>query len=178
MSEPRLVDVSTARVAPDHVVRELRTIDPRAELLYVQRGKWWLGMVYTDIPLIGFGRSQLCHIKDEGGASWATLRLAQLKAQGFRRVILPRERWPRDPLWGFVVSWFRKQDWAFRHIPNSDSGWEREYQRHEQVMTGEDQIDVVKQRLVDFVNADRHSLMRRIQRGVQMGYLGRQAVNQ
>lgn len=176
MTEPRLVDICTARVAPDHVVRELRAIDRRAELLYVQRGKWWLGLVYSDIPLIQTGRESLCRIKDEGGASWPTLRLAQLKAQGFRRVILPRERWPREPLWGFVVHWFRKQDWAFRHIPDSDSGWEEAYRPHERAMTGEDKIEIVKQQLVDLATSDRRSLMRRIQRGPQVGY--RHAVNQ
>lgn len=176
MSEPRLVDVWSSRVAPDHVLRELRTIDSRAELVYVQRGKWWLGLVYNNIPLIQAGRRELSRIKDEGGAAWPTLRLAQLKAQGFRRIKLPRERWPLEPLWRFSIEWFRKADYCFRHIPNSDQGWEDAFKPHEDAMTNTAKVEEVKKRLVEFVHSDRRSLMRRIQHGAQVGYS--RAVNQ
>lgn len=164
MSEPRLVDVSTSYVAPDQVVRELRAIDERAELLYVQRGKWWLGLVKENIPLIQMGRDELVRIKDEGGAMWPTIRLAQLRSQGFQRVILPKERWPREPMWYFIIEWFKKQDWVFRHIPDSDDSWEREFQRHSEAMEGTPEVDFVKNGLLDLAHADRKSLMRRIQR--------------
>lgn len=176
MNEPRLVDVWSAYVAPDHVLRELRAIDPRAELLYVQRGKWWLGLVYENIPLIQTGRAQLSRINEAGGAPWPTLRLAQLKAQGFRRVILPKERWPREPMWRFMIEWFRKADYCFRHIPNSDQGWEDAFKPHEREMTGDAKVEELKKRLVEFVHSDRRSLMRRIQHGAQVGY--DRAVNQ
>ena len=176
MTEPRLVDVCTSRVAPDHVLRELRSIDERAELVYVQRGKWWLGLVYENIITIQWGRAELCRIKDEGGASWPTLRLAQLKSQGFRRIILPRERWPTEPMWAFIVWWFRKQDWTFRHIPNSDTGWDKAFERHEKAMTNDDDVAIVQKRILDLVHAERHDLMRRIQRGAMVGY--RRAANE
>ncbi len=164
MSEPRLVDVWTARVAPDHVVRELRSIDRRAELLYVQRGKWWLGLVKQNIPLIEVGHKEMKTIWKEGGATWPTLRMAQLKCQGFRYIELPRERWPLDPLWGFIVHWFREVNWRYLAIPDSDSGWDQAFKRHERAMTNEPEREELTARLLDHAMSDRRSLMRRIQR--------------
>jgi hypothetical protein len=186
VSDSRLVDIPSTYVAPDSVIRELRSIDPRAELVYVHGGKWWLGLVYENIPLIPDGRAELAKLVEAGGArlttlntdwyAWQRLKLKRLKAQGFRRVKLPKERWPREPMWRFMIEWFRKSDYVFRHIPNSDQGWEDAFKPHEREMMNTDRVEEVKRRLVDFVHSERRSLMRRMQRGAQMGY--RRAVNQ
>lgn len=166
----RLVDVYGSYSAPDHVMADLRAIDPRTELVYVQRGKWWLGLVYTNIPLIHDGRRELCRIKDEGGAPWVGLRLALLKSQGFRRVILPHERWSREPLWAFMVHWFRKQDWIYRHMSTSVIGEKSEFNRHVAAMDGSNNTEGVRNRIVDLLHSDRRSLFRHVQGNPFVGY--------
>lgn len=182
MSEPRLIDVSTSLVAPDLVVRELRTIDSRAELLYIGRGKWWLGLVYDSIPLMESGKAELDRIAEAGTeVSWATIRLSHLKRLGFRRVIMPRERWPREPMWRFMIEWFRRSDFCFRHIPDSDQGWEDAFKPHERAMTNADAVEEAKKRLVEYVHQEKQSLMRRVQHNpwVAQGQADyRRAINQ
>lgn len=169
MNTARLLDVSVAREAPPEVVAELRSIDPRVDVVYIGKGKWWTGMVYSNIQLIHMGRDSLLRIQAEGGASWPTLRLAQLKSQGFRMVKLldvdaagnwvELARWPRDPHWGRVVNAFRRQDWIFRHFPNSDAAWLRLMLRHELGQETAAETAAVS-RALDMVHADRKSLMR------------------
>ncbi len=153
-----------AKVAPDHVLRELREIEPRCELVYIGRGKWWLGLVdpqlHGAVVQAGYRLGEV--IWEEGGATWPTLRLMQLKVQGFRKVRLPLERWPAEPLWAFVVFWFRKQDWSYRHLPNSDSGWDREFKTHAPESNPGEGSAVKK--LLDITHAERRTIMRRMQR--------------
>ncbi len=164
--EPQLVDVYRAQVAPDHVIQQLREIDPRCELVYIGGGKWWLGLVDTlrHVEVVKAGRRLGEALWEEGGATWPTLRLMQLKEQGFRKVDLPLERWPREPLWGFVVFWFGKQDFVYRHWPTSDAGWDREYRTHvPDSKPGEELLAAKK--LLDIAHAERKTIMRRMQRG-------------
>lgn len=104
--------MATERDAPSEWVRAFRAVDPRTELIYVGHGKWWVGIVYEDIPLIHIGREELAGIRRAGGASWATERLARLKAAGFRRVLL----WDVDPV---------TRDWVGLTTPKGENGWGR-----------------------------------------------------
>ncbi|MDH3291574.1 MAG: hypothetical protein OEO20_11235 [Gemmatimonadota bacterium] len=142
MDASRLTDVYRFRDAPPEVVARFRTIDPRAELVYVGRGKWWVGLVYADIPLIHQGRRELIAIKASGGATWPAIRLSSLKAQGFRKVRLwdidPRtgewvelQRFDQDPPWTRLIERFRLQDWVYRHYPSSPAAWRRLMLKHE-----------------------------------------------
>jgi len=180
----RLTTVSTFRDAPPEVVAEFRSVDPRAELIYVGRGKWWVGLVYTDIPLIYQGRRELVAIQESGGASWPSLRLSMLKAQGFRKVHLwdldeagnwiRYERFEGDPPWGYLLNCFRRQDWIYRHHPNSDAAWLRLYLRHELGRT-DDQLLSVVDRVKEAVQRNKGGIIAKLRGAKVFGWRPRLA---
>lgn len=136
MNTERLTTVATELEAPPEVVRAFREVDPRAELIYIGKGKWWVGLVYEDIPLIHIGRRELENIKKQGGASWPTVRMAQLKAEGFRRVILwdidkrtkewrPLTRVEGEDGWGKLLERFRIQNDLYLKYPDTNEAHKR-----------------------------------------------------
>jgi hypothetical protein len=163
----RLTDVFRFRDPPPEVVADFRAVDPRAEWVYIGRGKWWFGLVYPSIPLIQWGRRELIAIKESGGATWPALRLSTLKASGWRRIVLwdidPKtndwislERFPHEPPWRLLLERFRLQDYLYRHHPNTDAAWMRLYLRHELGHTDEKLQQAVK-RTLEVVRDERRS---------------------
>lgn len=173
MDLSRLTDVPTSLEAPPEVVRGFREIDPRAELIYIGKGKWWLGLVNTDIPLVHAGREEMVQIQAEGGAPWASHRLAWLKMAGFRRVllhcVLPDNSWGQlvtlhnETSWGHFQARFRLQDYIYRNYPTSDASWHRLMMRHE---LGAMDTGLQKKiaQILDFVQAERKQILKRVRK--------------
>lgn len=169
----RLTDVSTFYEAPPEVITQLRAIDPVTELVYVGKGRWWLGRVDPHTPAVEAGRQDLLRCQHEG-ALWPTLRKAMLKSQGFKRVLLwdvnPRtHQWEgltriyNEASWGHWIAQFRLQDWVYRHWPNSDSAWNRLMLRHEMGMMDTKLQQKISQ-VLDMVHADRKIILKRVRR--------------
>ncbi len=110
-TEPYL-DIPSARMAPPAIVRDLRTIDDRAELLYLGPGHWVLGVVKPN-----WYRAQragrILHSARRRPANQPApkkLRLAEAARQGFRVIA---EYHLRDPDSRIVLD-FAKRDFLFR----------------------------------------------------------------
>jgi hypothetical protein len=189
----RLTTVSTFRDAPPEVVAEFRAVDPRAELLYLGRGKWWVGLVYTNIPLIQDGRRELIALGQDVDAfgvnrtAWPSLRTAMLKSQGFRKVHLwdidkdgnwiRYERFAGDPPWGYLLNMFARQDWIYRHHPNSDASWHRLLLRHELGHT-DLQLKSIVDRCYDAVQQNRKGIISKLRGAKVFGWRPKLAHNQ
>lgn len=92
MCRSRLIDVQAVREPSPELLHRLRQIDPRAEVVYVGQGRWWVGRVKTNSARIAVGRRMLVAIRggddlpDEPGTPgdrWPELRQALLMSQGF-----------------------------------------------------------------------------------------------
>lgn len=72
----------TEREVPQDILRCLRDVSPRAELVYMGNGRWWLGEVREGVARIESGRRSLARLRAIGGPlpSW---RRARLMAEGF-----------------------------------------------------------------------------------------------
>lgn len=163
----------TSLEAPPEVVRGFREVDPRAELIYIGAGKWWVGLVYPDIPLIHAGREGLVEIQSDGGAPWPSHRLEWLKMRGFRRVllhtVLPDRSWGgltrihNEMSWGHWLARFRLQDWIYRHHTNSDASWHRLLLRNELGMM-DDALQEKINKILDMVQAERRQILKRVRK--------------
>lgn len=86
----RLTSTPTAIETPPDVLRAVRAVHPRAEVVYIGDGKWWLGIV-EDVtkPFMVNARTRLCRQMDEAGVGKGALnawdgRLSdRLAAEGF-----------------------------------------------------------------------------------------------
>lgn len=89
----RLIDLPGQLREPSaDLLRRLRELDPRAEVVYVGEGRWWVGRVKQNVPRIQRGRAMAVRILDGDGlydefgqpvSQWPELRQALLMAQGF-----------------------------------------------------------------------------------------------
>lgn len=91
-TEP-LVDFPAQHTPPERVVRELRKVDPRAELVYFGEGRWLLGSVSPNPHRQARGRAMLksarmVSVGDQSNRARDRRRLAYLFAQGFRTIAL------------------------------------------------------------------------------------------
>lgn len=183
----RLTDVPLELDAPPEQVRAFREVDPRTELIYIGRGKWWVGLVYENIPLIRAGEEELARIKAEG-ATWPTKRLAMLKAAGWRRVILwdvdrTTNDWvsmtrPGISGWGKMLLQYRRQNEVYLKYPDSDAAYRRLMLRHTMGMS-DSKLQRAIERLLGIVQAEKSAIMGRL-RGRKMfvglgGFLKRRA---
>ncbi|MFW6199669.1 MAG: hypothetical protein ACOC8K_03765, partial [Gemmatimonadota bacterium] len=89
-TEP-LVDFPAQHRPPERVVRELRRIDPTAELVYFGHGRWLLGSVKPHPDRQAKGRAMLKSVRmvsvgDQSRRAVDRRRLAYLFAQGFRTI--------------------------------------------------------------------------------------------
>jgi len=91
----RLIDVPALRDPSPDLLRRLREIDPRAEVIYVGNGRWWVGRVKANSPRRAIGRRMALAIRNGDGHPWRIgdrdrwpeLRQALLMAQGFGLVV-------------------------------------------------------------------------------------------
>jgi hypothetical protein len=118
------------RTCPPAVLRDLRTIDPAAELLYVGRGRWWLAVVRWDWNIVRDAAKVLRLLRQgvtrmEYGIAWSEqleraksnaerATMMRLGVQGFRGPIA--EYTYRDPD-SRIVEDFRLRDWNYRVCP-------------------------------------------------------------
>jgi len=91
---PRLIDIpGQVREPSADLLRRLRDIDPRAEVLYVGEGRWWVGRVKPAPERRARGRRMILRARDEDWFGvepheyWVTLRQGLLMAQGFGLVV-------------------------------------------------------------------------------------------
>ncbi len=168
----RLTDVPTERNAPPEWVRAFREVDPRTELIYIGKGKWWVGIVYEDIPLIHIGRAEVEQIKANGGASWPTERLALLKAAGWRRVMLwAVDPWTKDWVqllkpkgddgWGKMLRQYRIQNDVYMKYPDSNAAHKRLMMRHEMGATSE-KLQSAIDKILEMFRAQKGEIWRRL----------------
>lgn len=87
----RLIDLPVLREPTPHLLRRLRALDHRAEVVYAGDGRWWVGRVKTDSARRATGRRMALAIQQGDGlygpTRWPELRQALLMAQGFGLVV-------------------------------------------------------------------------------------------
>lgn len=114
------------RTCPPEVLRGLRAVDPAAELLYLTRGTWLLGVVRWNwervescAKTLGMIRHNVTRMEygitpaeqtERARGNAERQALLQLGMQGFRPIV--RYAW-RDPD-GSMVNDFRVRDWLYR----------------------------------------------------------------
>jgi hypothetical protein len=92
-------DITSDLLPHDHacpawLLRDLRTIDPAATLIYIGRGRWWLGVVKSGWEDTGAGARMQDGMKALGlelakppeQRNWWRIARAKLKARGFRYI--------------------------------------------------------------------------------------------
>lgn len=106
----------TSREAPAHIVRALREIDHRAELVELIPGKWILGIVVPNDERIRRGTALMEQElrKDKGNQELSRLRFAHLCMDGFGQVALYEMKEPDSR----IVEDFRERDFNYRHYLN------------------------------------------------------------
>lgn len=87
----RLIDLPAFRDPSPELLRRLRALDARAEVVYVGEGRWWVGRVKTNSARRATGRRMAAAIQAGDGlygpTRWPELRQALLMAQGFGLVV-------------------------------------------------------------------------------------------
>lgn len=87
----RLIDIPEFREPSPDLLRRLRALDPRAEVLYAGKGVWYVGRVKTDSRRRIDARREILSLRVEDGfpdvGRLPELRQAILKEQGFGLVV-------------------------------------------------------------------------------------------
>lgn len=119
MSLPPLVEHPTATEPPADVLRQLREVDPTAELLYLGAGSWVVGRVRTGRPrqdaALKILRSAIADAearKLDEAAWYQRIRYARAVRQGFAPIALYQFQGLPD---GRVVKEFREAVWWSEH---------------------------------------------------------------
>ena len=86
----RFIDIQVEKETPDEVLLLLREVHPMAELLYVDAGWWWVGIVKPEAPAREKARQTLERMRDsktgvisERKYAWPIIRRWRLQEQGF-----------------------------------------------------------------------------------------------
>ena len=95
----RLIDIPETREPSPDLLRRLRELDSRAEVVYVGNGMWYVGRVKPDAPRRITARREILNLRESDGfpdeERWPKLRQALLKEQGFGVVV--REKIQGEP---------------------------------------------------------------------------------
>ncbi len=87
----RLIDIPEIREPSPDLLRLLREVDSRAEVVYVGNGMWYVGRVKSDAPRRITARREILNLRESDGfpdeERWPKLRQALLKEQGFGVVV-------------------------------------------------------------------------------------------
>lgn len=124
-----MLDFPSVRTAPAEIVRALKDIDPTAELVWLRRGVWCLGLVKQDNRARGRAEKMMDktlaaveyvvnHTRLAGPQFRAVTRakigekLAMLRLQ--RQGFMHQQTFPklRDAELGVIVRWFREAIWV------------------------------------------------------------------
>jgi hypothetical protein len=79
----RLVAIPQSREPPPDLLRRLRAIHPRAELVYIGDGEWWVGIVEPNEHRRQTGARILAREWAQDHPDWGVLRMGALLVQGF-----------------------------------------------------------------------------------------------
>lgn len=105
----RLIDIPVLREPSADLLRRLRLLDDRAEVVYIGNGRWWVGRVKPNSPRRKHGRRQAFRARQSDGFRddnrWPVLRQGLLMAQGFGLVVNEFVQGEPD---GFLVAEFEK----------------------------------------------------------------------
>jgi hypothetical protein len=109
-----LVQLPSARVAPDYVVAQLREIDPTVDLVYLGLGVWILGSMQPNSHRRKIAERLLENERErpEQLQSMGRYRMARLIREGLRVIDLVDESAINSMK---VVRDFRYADWRYRH---------------------------------------------------------------
>jgi hypothetical protein len=115
-----------ARRVPVDTLRELRQVDPRAELLHIEGTRWMLGAVHPgDRALLHQGALQI-----RSTTRWLTrailnkVRLGRALLQGFKPIAEYQVATEMD--FARIVQDFRERDWRYRHVLEEERDREEE----------------------------------------------------
>lgn len=149
------------RTPPDDLVARLREINPEAELLYIGKGKWLLGLVRPD----GFRRRmalariakltkilERAYLLPEEVKRAAALRLwkARLHAEGFKDIALYQTGDPD----GSIVEDLREREWTFRHR------WKETVRERNREIDGTAAEEATEARIRDYIRSEGPSIHR------------------
>lgn len=153
------MDLPTVREPPEDVLRRLREVNPRAELVYVGEGEWWLGEVKKNSPRRLGGLRTLERLYKQGPYNPKAALQARLKMQGFGFVgsyVVYGEAW------GQIIRWWEFSNWWERAFSKA----ERDRQVLETVEEGGLNA-VARATLVDYIQVQGRWVHRHFMRGAR-----------
>ncbi len=117
----RFIDIQVEKETPDEVLKLLREVHPMAELLYVDHGWWWVGIVKPEAPAREIARDTLERMRDsktgvidERKYAWAIIRRWKLQEQGF--ALCGKYRFGDEGAdFDAIVKDFTFADWVYRN---------------------------------------------------------------
>lgn len=116
----RFIDIHVEKETPDEVLGRLRDVHPMAELLYVDHGWWWVGIVKPHAPAREVARQTLERMRGESGVidfskyAWPIIRRWKLQEQGF--ALCGKYRFGDEgPDFDAIVKDFTFADWVYRN---------------------------------------------------------------
>lgn len=117
----RFIDIPVEKETPDTVLFLLREVHPMAELLYVDHGWWWAGIVKPDAPARDIARRTLERMRDshtgvisERKYAKAIVRRWRLQEQGF--ALCGKYRFGDEGAdFDAIVKDFTFADWVYRN---------------------------------------------------------------
>lgn len=115
----RLINDRAPRQAPADLLRRLREIDDRAELVLVGKDRWLLGAVRATPERRRIGAALAARERAKTHPNVALLYLAELAGQGFAPIAAYNLRDPD----GRIVADFQRRDRAYRE--HADATFER-----------------------------------------------------
>ncbi len=113
----RYIDIPVEKEVPEWVIGHLREIHPMTELLYVDNGWWWVGIVKPEAPAREAARTALDRMPAD--TPWPIKRRWLLQEQGF--ALCGKYRFGDEgPEWSAIVEDFRFADfvWTNWGTPN------------------------------------------------------------
>lgn len=117
----RFIDIPVEKETPEETLKLLREVHPMAELLYVDHGWWWAGIVKPEAPAREIARATLERMRDpktgvisERKYAWAIIRRWRLQEQGF--ALCGKYRFGDEGAdFDAIVKDFTFADWVYRN---------------------------------------------------------------
>jgi hypothetical protein len=117
----RFIDIPVEKETPDSVLLLLRDVHPMAELLYVDYGWWWVGIVKPEAPAREIARQTLERMRDshtgvisERKYAKGVTRRWRLQEQGF--ALCGKYRFGDEGAdFDAIVKDFEFADWVYRN---------------------------------------------------------------
>lgn len=160
----RLVDFQEYDPPPEDILRHLREIDYRAELVNVRPGHWWAGIVKPFAERVARGKRELLRLEKDGRKKgnpldWPKIRNALLASQGFGCVCKHRFGLGKVE-WSLLVEDFRYRCWWYLQYQEGDQDVRKEIEG----LLDEDITAKARAAVVESMQADGRYLFKRVVR--------------